>query len=799
MKFIGDDVMISKPACQTGRTDARPIRPRGTPARKLVAIVALLGFIACAPAFAANTLQDVTSTPLPDGKVQVTLKFAQPAAAPRAFSTDTPPRIALDFADTHNGLTQRSVAVGSGSASAVSAVEANGRTRVVVDLTQPSAYVTRVEGDDVIVTIGNGMNMAAAQPASAPGSSEALAPVPAAPPSQMALATAATDPSKAMPMASGNVIQTVDFRRGDHGAGKLVIGFNAPGAATSMHNEGDHTIIDVLGARLAASQARRLDVTDYATPVKSVTTHATPGGARIDVLTNGLTEPAGYQSGNQYVVEFAPPKQDLGSLIGAPKPVVYKGGRVTFNFQDIPVRSVLQLLADVSGTNIVASDSVQGNVTLRLVNVPWDQALAVILRAKNLDQRKDGNVIWVAPQQELATYEQNIADARLKELENAPLVSDYIPISYGSAADIAKLLTSETKTNTAGGGAGGGQQQRGFLSTRGSVSFDERTNTLLVNDTAEKVQEIRQLVAMLDKPVQQVLIEARIVIATDNFARDLGAKLGLESWGKSGRQNVYTGSTVDDVTKLNNSVVAQQTAIRQNALDQESSCISDPTSSGCLVGKLAPNITFPGGLNVNIPATAPGTSSFALGIISGHYLLDLELSAAQTEGRSETISSPKVITANNQEALIQQGQEIGYVTFQNSGGAAGQGTATVQFKDAVLELRVTPTITADDRVFMKLKVTKDAINSFVANPGGGLIPQLDKREVDTSVLVDNGQTVVLGGVYEFTKSIDTVKVPFLGDVPVLGALFRHKNNQNNKAQLLIFITPRILNQEKMVE
>ncbi|HWG10294.1 MAG TPA: type IV pilus secretin PilQ [Rhodanobacteraceae bacterium] len=794
--------MIMRPAHHNGRTDARPDRPHGTPVkapgRKIVAIVALLGAIACVPAFAANTLQDVSSSALPDGQVQLTLKFAQPIVAPRAFSTDTPPRIALDFADTHNGMSQRSVAVNGGSATSVTAVEANGRTRVVVDLSQPSAYVTRVDGNDLIVTVGNGMNMAAAPAAAqAQGAAVPLAPVPAPPPSQIALATAATDPSKAMPMASGNVIETVDFSRGDGGAGKLVIGFDAPGAATSIHNEGDHVFIDVLGARLAASQARRLDASDYATPVKSISTHATPGGARIDVLTNGLTTPSGYQSGNQYVVEFAPPKQDLGSVIGAPKAVVYKGGRVTFNFQDIPVRSVLQLLADVSGTNIVASDSVQGNVTLRLVNVPWDQALAVILRAKNLDQRKDGNVIWVAPQQELASYEQNIADARLKELENAPLVSDYIPISYGNAADIAKLLTSQTKTNSAGGG--GGQQQRGFLSSRGSVSFDERTNTLLVNDTPEKVQEIRQLVAVLDKPVQQVLIEARIVIATDNFARDLGAKFGLDAFGYSGNQQVLAGPTLNDVSSLNKSTVAQQTVIQQNAINQQAACNAGNCNS--FTPTLVPGITYPSGLNFSAPASAAGgIGSFAVGIISGHYMLDLELSAAQTEGRSETISSPKVITANQQEALIQQGQEIGYVTYQNSSGGGGtNGTATVQFKDAVLELRVTPTITADDRVFMKLKVTKDAINSFVPNPGGGLIPQLDKREVDTSVLVDNGQTVVLGGVYEFTKSIDTVKVPFLGDVPVLGALFRHKNNQNNKAQLLIFVTPRILNQEKMVE
>ena len=772
MKIIGDDAMTARPAYHIGRARAGLARPSRASASTLAVVAALFGLLLAVPAMAANTLQDVTSTPLPDGKVQLTLKFAQPPSAPNAFSTANPPRIALDFADTHNALSQRQVAVGSGSTSSVTAVEAGNRTRVVVDLTQPSPYVTRVDGNDVIVTIGNGMGVASAAPQGA------LAPVPAPPPSQMALATAATDQSKAVPMASGNVINTVDFRRGDNGAGKLVLGFSAPGAATSMHEQGDHTIIEVTGARLAASQARRLDVTDYATPVRSIDTHATPGGARIDVLTNGLSTASGYQSGDQYVVEFTPPRKDATSALGAPKPIVYKGGRVTFNFQDIPVRSVLQLLADVSHLNIVASDSVQGNVTLRLDNVPWDQALDVILRAKGLDKRTDGNVIWVAPQQELAAYEENLANARLKALDNSVLVSDYIPISYGKAADIAKLLTS-TNTNRQGGGGASSSAPRGFLSSRGSVTFDERTNTLLINDTPEKVQEIRQLVSVLDKPVQQVLIEARIVIATDNFTRELGAKLGLNTWGRSGRQRVIASDTTNDVTALNNSV---------NSMEQSTT----PSQTG---------ITFPGGLNVNLPSTTQGTSSFALGIISGHYMLDLELSAAQLEGRSETISEPKVITANQQEAVIDQGQEIGYLTFQNSGGggAGGGGTATVQFKDAVLELRVTPTITADNRVFMQLKVKKDAINSLVPNPGGGFVPQLDKREIDTSVLVDNGQTVVLGGVYEFQKSTDLKKVPFLGDIPVLGALFRDKKSVNNKAQLLIFVTPRILGEDTVVQ
>ena len=791
MNPLGVTFMITQSAHHTGRAIAVRARTRNA----TLALLALLGMLMALPAFAANRLTNVSSAALQDGKVQLTLSFSGPAAAPNAFSTDNPPRIALDFADTGNGLAQRQVPVNIGSTSTVSAVEANGRTRVVVDLTTPSAYVTRVEGNDVVVTVDNGMGMA-----SATAATPALATPPAAPASNMATAIAATDPSKGAPMAAGTVLSRVDFSRGKDGSGRLTLEFSGAGASTSMRTQGDNTIVDVDGARVASSQVRSLDVSDYATPVKRLDTRATPGGARIELHTSGVVQTSSYQSGDEYVVEVAPPKREANGLIGAAKPIVYKGNRVTLNFQDIPVRSVLQLLADVSGINIVASDSVQGNVTLRLVNVPWDQALDVVLRAKNLDKRRDGNVIWVAPQQELAAYEQNVADARQKALESAQLVSDYIPISYGKAKDIATLLTSSSLTNSQGGGSG--QQQRGFLSSRGSVTYDERTNTLLVNDTPEKVQEIRQLVAVLDKPVQQVLIESRIVIATDNFARELGAKLGLGMFhiNPSG-QGLITGSNTSQINTTATSITNYRNALAQNAFN------NTPVSEGggLLPGgtpaapTFPPAITIPNGLNVNLPSTATGTSSFALGILGSDYLVDLELSAAQTEGRSETISSPKVITANQQEALIQQGQEIGYVTFQNSGGGAGAGTATVQFKDAVLELRVTPTITADNRVFMQLKVTKDSINSFVPNPGGGFVPQLDKREIDTSVLVGNGQTVVLGGVYEFTKSTDIVKVPFLGDIPVLGALFRDKKNQNNKAELLIFVTPRILDEGSMME
>jgi type IV pilus assembly protein PilQ len=775
--------MMTKPAHFIGRSHGGLARS----GRGWMALLVLALLLVAGPALAANTLQSVSASPLPGGKTQLTLTFSGQAIAPQAFSTNTPPRIALDFADTKNGLAQRSYNLGQGTAQSVSAVEANGRTRVVVNLAQPAPYVTSVQGNQLLVTIGDGMQGATAQ--ADPPQQAALAPVSPPPQSQQSLAVATANPDKSIAMAGNNVISGVDFQRGDHGGGKLVVNFSQAGAATSMHTNGDTTTIEVAGANLAAGQARRLDVTSYGTPVRSVNTHAVPGGARIDVDTRGVVQTAAYQTGNQYVVEFSQPKSEESSLLGAPKPIVYKGSRVTFNFQDIPVRSVLQLLADVSNLNIVASDSVQGNVTLRLVNVPWDQALDVILRAKSLAKRQNGNVIWVAPQTEIAKYEENIADARQKQLDSAQLVTDYIPINYGNAKQIADLLTSGAKAGNVGGGGGSASSNsdRGFLSSRGSVSFDERTNTLLVNDTPEKVQEIRQLVSVLDRPVKQVLIESRLVVATDNFTRELGAKLGIAGFqiNPSG-QKLITGATTNDVVSLNNSIAASQSSIAQQLL-----------TSGT-VTTLPPAVQFPGGLNVNLPSTTTGTSTIGFGIIGNDYLLNLELSAAQQEGRSETISQPKVVTANNQEASIVQGQQIGYVTFQNS-GPGGTGNATVQFKNAALELHVTPTITSDNRVFMKLQILKDSLAGFIPNPGGGEVPQIDHREIDTSVLVRNGQTVVLGGVYEFTNENDVTKVPFLGDIPILGALFRDKKHINNKAELLVFITPHILGQETTVE
>jgi len=684
-------------------------------------------------AAATSTLKDISYDALPGGRVELHLNFAQgPVPEPKIFTTGNPPRIAVDFPDTDNAAA-RHIDIGKGATTGVSAVSAGGRTRVVVELVRDSTYRSRVEGNSLVLTVNNGTD------------------------AQTTTTASTIDPSKALPsMATGPAVSNIDFRRGPNGEGRILVDFSGAGASADMKHQGDKVIVDIDHANLPSNLAQRLDVLDFATPVQSIVTKAGPrGGAHMEISVKGPADTSAYQSGNQYVVEVAPKKKDAkadATLAKGQEPV-YTGNRVTFNFQDIPVRSALQLLADISGLNLVASDTVGGSVTLRLVNVPWDQALDVVLRAKSLDKRRNGNVIWIAPQEELAKYEQSIADARMKAEDNAELVTDYVPISYGKAKDIAKLLTQGSQSGGgSGGGGGGGNGSRGFLSTRGSVSFDERTNTLLINDNPQKIRELRALVAVLDKPVQQVLIESRIVIATDNFTRELGARFGVQ--GK-----------------------------RVNPSGQTLSTGGTTTGAGTA-----------GGINVNLPAANPA-GGLALGILGKNYALDLELSAAQTEGRGEVISSPRVITANQQEAVIRQGQEIGYVTYQNSAtGAAGSGTATVQFKDAVLELKVTPTITSDNRVYLMINVKKDALAQFITVPGSGQVPQIDTREINTSVLVDNGQTVVLGGIYEITKQNSATKVPGLGDIPGLGILFRTTSRQSDKAELLIFVTPRILSE-----
>lgn len=716
--------------------------------------LAVFSLLAASAASAADVLKNVSFQPMPGGVVDVALELENGTADPKVFATSDPPRIAIDLPDTSNQFEARMLSIATGAAKGLTAVEAGGRTRVVIDLFRPAPYQARREGKTYLVQIQNGF-------------------------ADVVSSKTPIDPAKSVAAASNVELTSLDFRRGKAGEGRLILGFSGDNANANLREEGGKLVLDLPNVSAPAKQRRKLELTDFATPVESVNVTALGSGTRITFTTTSEYEKLAYQAGAEYVVEISP-KREEPKKRSASEPPVYSGNRVTFNFQDIPVRSVLQLVADVSELNIVVADTVQGNVTLRLVNVPWDQALDIILQAKGLDKRRNGSVIWVAPTKEIADREQALEDARIAMEDRTELIVDYIPISYGKAEDIAGLLTEDAKSGQ-GGGQQGEQSSRGVLSTRGSVSFDTRTNTLIVNDIPERVAKVRELVSMLDKPVRQVLIESRIVIAQEGFRKQIGARFGISGASEDSDGNLISvGGTLG--------VTDQMTGIGlANRLNGNSTGL--PVGIGDAGGGGVVSPSALNRLNFNLPVADPGAGSFAATILGADYILDLELSALESEDRGELLSSPKVITADQQEAVIKQGQEVGYVTIQS--GGTGVPTATVAFKEVVLELLVTPRITADGRVFLTLKVKKDNLAGFIATPGGQ-VPIIDKREVQTGALVDNGQTVVLGGIYEFERNDSLSKVPVLGDIPAVGNLFRNKDRRNSKVELLIFVTPKIL-------
>ena len=585
-------------------------------------------------------------------------------------------------------------------------------------------------------------------------------------------------PASAQP-AQAVSVSNIDFRRGEDGAGRLIVKFDGQGAAPDLRNHGDSVVVDIGNASLPASLQKPLNVVDFATPVQRVEAQAMAGGAQFVLSTRGDFESLAYQSGNEYVVEIVPRAgqkatgnantaagTSSASIVAAAQKVAsdarrYSGRPVTFNFQDVPVRTVLQLIAEESNLNIVASDTVQGNVTLRLVNVPWDQALDIVLRAKGLDKRKEGAVVWVAPQPELAKFEQDKEDARIAIENREDLRTDYIQINYHNAAAIFKALTEAKGVGNSGGGGSGGsssQNDNGFLSPRGRIVADERTNTLMISDIPKKIAQMRELIAVIDRPVDQVLIEGRIVIATDTFARDLGARFGINGRRSGDRTQIIGGNITDNVNVGNGD-----------------------------------DRVLPRDMNVNLPASGfidNTAASIAYTLLGRNFDLDIELSALQEEGRGEVISNPRLVTTNQREAVIKQGREVGYLTVTGSG--TGVATPTVQFKEALLELKVTPTITDDNRVFLNLNVKKDEVLQFIDLGDFGSVPELARREINTAVLIEDGQTVVIGGVYEFSDRASVAKVPFLGDIPFLGNLFKKKGRSKEKAELLIFVTPKVL-------
>ena len=642
------------------------------------------------------------------------------------------------------------------------------------------------------------MPMKAAMCGLAAGLLSALSVVNAAPPSPSASAVNVVQQTP--PVSSTAAITSIDFKRGDGGSGKLTLHFDKDGATPDMRASDAGVVVDIGNVTMPEHLQRMLNVSDFATPVQQIQVSASGSKAQVVMSAKGAFEPLAYQTGRDYIIELVPRAGASTRSVGSASAVAgtaqkaatsarpFSGRPVTFNFQDVPVRTVLQLIAEESNLNIVASDTVQGSVTLRLINVPWDQALDIVLQAKALDKRRSGNVMWVAPQSEIAKFEQDKEDARIAIENRVETVTEYIVVSYGNAEDIAKLLTDESKGNQSGGGAqgggggGGSQQSRGFLSPRGSISFDRRTNTLLVIDIPARVAEIRRLVSQLDKPVDQVLIEAKIVIATEDFARELGAKFGINGY----KDNVTFGNSIGNTTATRNSI---------SNVDNAFNTALTAWVGGGRVGPQPQRgaYTVSGGNNIDLGVLAGGLissnpASLAFSILNAGYKLDLELSAMQEEGRGEVISNPRVVTSNQREAVIKQGREIGYVTTQLSGGTV---TQTVNFKEVVLELKVTPTITDDGRVFLNLAVKKDELEDFI-DTASGSVPLISKREVNTAVLVDDGNTVVIGGVYEFSDRSQASKVPFLADLPILGNLFKKKGRSKGKAELLIFVTPKVM-------
>nr|PZN75642.1 MAG: type IV pilus secretin PilQ [Pseudomonadota bacterium] len=676
----------------------------------------------------STRLEAIDVQTLPGQQLQLTLRMSGPAPEPMSFTIDNPARISLDLPNTTLALPSRRIDVRSGGLDTILAAESGDRTRVVLNLDQLVPYETRVAGNDIIVLLGTGGQAGAA-----------------------AVAQAAQPRAAAPAGAAPRAIRSIDFRRGAEGAGRIIVRLTDPRTPINLRQVGNQIVVDFTGAELPRNLMRRYDATDFGTPVTSFDVTRADGGTRMIITATGEYEQLAYQSDDQYVVEVQPMRRAAGVVEERRR---YTGERLTLNFQDIETRAVLQLLADASGQNIVVSDTVTGSVTLRLQNVPWDQALDIVLRTKGLDKRQEDNVIIVAPADELAAREKADLAARKDIEELAPLRSEFLQVNYAKASDMANLIKSQ-------GGS--------LLSSRGSVAVDERTNTLLLQDTADRLADIRRLVATLDIPVRQVLIEARIVIVNDDFTRELGVRAGYTGIRRNGNDGVITtsGSAAATDTILSSAL--------QNLQGSGSPFpVQVPTGAG------AQNR-----YNVNLPVQNPA-GRLAFMVLGSDYIVDLELSAAQAEGRGRIISSPRIVTANQKEARIQQGVEIPY---QES---ASSGATTVQFKEAVLELRVTPQITPDNRIILDLNVKKDSVGQVLVTSGGVNVPSIDTREVSTQVLVNDGHTVVLGGILETEERDDLNKVPYLGDVPVLGRLFKSTRKTNNKDELLIFVTPKIL-------
>ena len=684
-------------------------------------------------AAAQVTMTNVVPMQLPGQGTEIRVMFNGLPPQPQAYQLESPSRLVLDFNDTKQGLTQTAIPVSTSEASSVNIASDAQRSRLTVNLNNKSTFTTRVEGNTFILKVNNA-NQAAAL--------ESFAPT-------------------AVKAAQG--VSDIGFQRGNKGEGQVSINLAGVNTPVDVQQQGSKVVVRVLGNKIPTHLIRRLNVNDFATPVATIDAHNDGNNGVITIQSTGSYEYMAYQAEDKLTVSLKRPEDTRPNKPASSQS--YTGKKISLDFQDIEVRRVLQLLADFTGVNMVAADSVQGNITLRLKDVPWDQALDIILKTKNLDKRRSGDVIWIAPVPELIKSEEDEAKAIAQSIKLAPIQTEYVQLSYAKVADVLKLL--EDSRNSKGAQANGTTNTdslalESLLSSRGSAVADTRTNTLIVNDTATNIDKVRKMVDLLDVSVKQVMIEARIVRASTGFSKEMGVKWGILSQGVTRNSDLLVGGS-----------------------DQTLWDLKTPDDDG----KYTIDRTNGNNLNVDL-GVANAAGKIAFGLISlSDFMLDLELSALQADGYGEVISTPKVMTADKQKAKVSSGQQIPYTTTTNS--AAGS-TATTEFKDALLSLDVTPSITPDGKVQMQLNITSDSRGDTA--PNGEVI--LNKNEINTNVLVDNGETVVLGGIFEQETSNQTRKVPFFGDIPYIGRLFRTDSKVESKRELLIFVTPRIINDSR---
>jgi len=690
----------------------------------LVICMSLLG-----SAFAAeeenqysNKIENIDFSALSGGRVSIRIQMQEALANPPAgFTLNNPARIALDFPQTANGLAKNNILSEQGALKSVSLAQAKDRTRMVLNLSKNVGYNTTLNGKDVIITLQ---------------SSEAAAGTPAE-----------TRFAETRVGDQEHAITNVDFARGKNGEGRIMIDLSDPNTGINIKQKGKLLIVDFINTEVPSELQRRLNVINFNTPVLYVDTMKQGKNGRMVIEPKGNWEQSAYQADNKFIIDVRQVVEDPNKLVKGSKPG-YAGEKLSLNFQNIEVRSVLQVIADFTGLNIIASDTVTGNITLRLKDVPWDQALDIIMKNKGLEMRKSGNVIMVAPAEEVNAKEKAQLEAVLAIEDLEPLRTEVFTLRYQKAEAFKNILTGTTT-----GSGSGSQNNKSILSKRGSAVMDPRTNTLFIQDTAKKLEEIQAIINKTDVPVKQVMIESRLVLADDKFGKSLGARFGVQSQTTPGNNTLMIGGNLN-----------------------QTSAVTTTGTGGITAGT--------GGLNSNLPvANAFGSVAFSLFRLPAGLLLNLELTALESDKRGKIVSSPRVTTANQQKAKIAQGTEIPYLQ------ASSSGATNVAFKEAVLSLEVTPQITPDDKIIMDLEVKKEKVGQVFFG-----VPSIDTQRVNTQVLVANGETAVLGGIYEQTERNDVDKVPFFGDLPVIGNVFKRRTKQDDKTELLIFITPKIMDE-----